>query len=80
MISLETRINGKLIGFASIINTEIPVEGEEGYFLYHVEYHRVEREPAVLKYSVVHRREDEADVLAELVYEGLQDALKKIRK
>ena len=74
-MSLETRINGRLIGVAHIENTEV-VDGEKNY-LYNVRYIRVTGNPAIIEFDVLHKREDGAEALALLIYKEIDKELKK---
>ncbi len=75
MISLETRINGLLIGYAYIHN-EL-VQDDKKNYLYNVEYHRFDRKPNLIKFSVMHKREEGAEKLLFLVYKEIDKRLKR---
>jgi hypothetical protein len=78
MLSIETRVNGCLIGFAYVHN-EMSLDGkDEGECKYSVEYHRVNREPSVIRFNIKHKREEGAEKLSLLIYRELDKRLKKI--
>jgi hypothetical protein len=80
MLSIETRINGTLIGVAYVHN-ELYLEGkEEGECVYLVEYHRLNKEPPVIRFNVKHKREEGAEKLSLLIYKELDKRLKKENK
>jgi len=74
MLSIETRVNGNLIGFAYVHNEMII---EEGKTVYSVEYYRVNRFPDVLRFRVLHNPKEGAEKLSLLIYKGIDKRLKK---
>jgi hypothetical protein len=77
MLSIETRINGTLIGVAYVHNESLINETGEGECVYSVEYHRINKEPPVIKFKIKHRREEGAEKLSLLIYTELDKRLKK---
>ena len=73
-MSLETRINGRLIGVANVRNTLI--SDEPGYDLYEIKYLRMDGDPPIVEFNVLHKREDGAEALALLVYQEIDRELK----
>ena len=56
MMSLETRINGKLIGYAHIVNkTEVLME-DKVIANYKVEYFRPENTPSVISFEITYEK------------------------
>ncbi len=76
MISLETRINGNLIGHAYVEN-EMCLD-TEGNYLYNVRYMRPKGEPPVIEFNVQHKREDGVEILIFLIYEEIGKRLKQL--
>ena len=78
MISIETKVNGRLIGYANIVNTAIPCDGElKKCFVYSVEYHQIGRDGSITKFNVVHNPEDGIEKLTEIVYKEISKRLKR---
>ena len=77
MLSIETRIKGNLIGFVYVHNESLVGDNEKGECIYFVEYHRVNKEPPIIRFSVRHKREEGAEKLSLLVYRELDKRLKK---
>ncbi|MCX6747116.1 MAG: hypothetical protein NTU63_03215 [Candidatus Pacearchaeota archaeon] len=75
MLSLETRINGTLIGYTYIKN-ELN-QDNDGNYLYEVEHCRFDRKPNVIGFNLLHKREDGAERLLFLVYREIDKRLKK---
>ncbi len=75
MLSLETRVNGVLIGCAYIHNES--VQDDKGNCLYNVEYHRFDRKPSVIRFNLTHKREEGAEKLILKIYEEITKRLKK---
>ena len=80
MLSIETRINGTLIGVAYVHNEIYLIDKEEGECIYSVEYHRFNKEPSVIKFNVKHKREEGAEKLSLLIYRELDKRLKRENK
>lgn len=76
-MSLETRINGRLIGIAEIRNV---LDVGEGNYSYEVKYHRMGKDSEIIEFDIVHKREDGAEALALMVYNKLEKELKKDSK
>jgi hypothetical protein len=77
MLSVETRVNGSLVGTAFVYNELSLDDNIEGECLYSVEYHRINKEPPVIKFKVKHRREEGIEKLSFLIYRRLDQRLKK---
>lgn len=73
MLSIETRINGKLISRASIANLH-PIG--DGKYLYHGEYVQFDGEKNKLNFEVIHDGEDGAEELTLLIYQEVVGRLK----
>ncbi|MBS3085594.1 hypothetical protein J4225_02815 [Candidatus Pacearchaeota archaeon] len=77
MMSLETRINGKLIGYAHIVNkTEVLME-DKVIANYKVEYFRPENTPSVISFEITYEKEGGAEGLALLIFKKISETLKK---
>ncbi|MEK6757705.1 MAG: hypothetical protein AABX88_01115 [Nanoarchaeota archaeon] len=74
MISIKTKINGKLIGYAEIVNRK---HIEEEIYEYSVEYYRPRKNPSVIRFNLIHDRKKGAENLTILLYEQLDKELKK---
>ena len=74
MLSVEEKINGCTIGYMEISN-QLFIENE--LYIYHVEYHRMNREPKIMEFTVKHRREDGVEKLLLLAYQGINKRLKR---
>jgi hypothetical protein len=74
MMSIETRINGILINYMSIVRE---VNLPEGFYLYDIEYFRPERSPKILEFQVRHKREEGAEKLALIIYQKVNKLLGK---
>lgn len=77
MLSIETRINGNLIGVSYIHNESLVDNQEQGECIYFVEYHRMNKEPPVIRFNVKHKREEGAEKLSLLIYKELDKRLKR---
>jgi hypothetical protein len=77
MLSVETRINGCLVGCAYVHN-EFSINDKETEGVYYVEYHRFDREPKVTEFRIKHKREEGAEKLLLLIYKELDKRLKKV--
>jgi hypothetical protein len=73
MFLLENRINGILISCARVSRES---EVGEGVFSYHVEYHRFGKESKIISFDITHRREENPEKLALLVYGEANKRLK----
>lgn len=78
MISLETKVNGLLIGCAYIVNKG-QVDNGDGPCVYSVEYYRMGKEPAILNFKVVHHSEDGFEKLSLIIYKKIDNILKNKR-
>lgn len=74
MFSLETRVNGMLIGYAHVVR-KIIIDWEN--YIYYVEYFRPEREPSVIRFNITHKREEGAEKLVLKVYREIDKILRK---
>jgi hypothetical protein len=74
MLSIETRVNGNLISHLYIHN-EMIFEGDKT--VYSVEYYRINKEPAVIKFVIKHNRSEGAEKLSLLIYREIDKRLKK---
>ena len=73
MLSVETKINGKLIGRARIENLR---RMGDGRYFYHVEYAQLDGEQKKLNFDVIHDREEGEEELVFLIY---QEAVKRLK-
>lgn len=73
MLSIEKKINGKLISRAEVLNLH-PIG--DGKYLYHVEYVQFDRKQNKLNFEVIHDREDGAEELTFLIYQEVVRRLK----
>lgn len=75
MLSLETRINGVLIGYINVHN-EIMADKDNNH-IYNVDYYSFGKEPYKLNFKVKHNREEGAEKLLLLIYKEIDKILKK---
>jgi hypothetical protein len=80
MLSIETRINGNLIGVAYVHNESLIDDIGTGECVYFVGYHRMNKEPPVIRFNVKHKREEGAEKLSLLIYRELDKRLKRENK
>jgi len=73
-MSIETKVNGNLIGYAHIKNTS-QIDGEN--FMYHVEYHQFDKGSKVINFDVVHKKSDSSEKLSLIVYQRVNKILKQ---
>ncbi len=80
MMSLETKINGKLITYTSIHNEGF-LDENQTISLYYVEHHRMGSVyPRVIDFRVKHKRDEGAEKLSLLIYREIDKRLKKQEK
>lgn len=75
--SLETRINGQLIGFAYGVNKGLQSNSKD---LYEIEYHRITKEPSIIKFNILHNPEEGIEKLSSLIYNKINQELKNGNK
>lgn len=75
MMSIETRINGRLISYTHVYN-EFQVDGQKS--MYYVEHHRINLEPKVMSFRISHNRSEGGDKLALLIYREIDKRVKKL--
>jgi len=73
-MSIETRINGNLIGYAHIRNTK---QIDDENFIYHVEYHQFDKGSRVINFDIVHKRADTPEKLSLIIYQKINKMLKQ---
>jgi len=71
MLTIESRINGQIM---NISNTGLEMREE---VVYSVECYRMGREPPVMKFNVLHKREKGAEELTLRVYQKVRQEIKK---
>ena len=75
MMSLETRVNGFLIGYTYILNKG-QVDIENASNIYDIEHHRMGKKPSVINFKVIHNFEDGFEKLSLIIYERIDEILK----
>lgn len=80
-MSLETRINGKLIAYTYIHNEGFLDEAQTTS-LYYVEYHRIGENvnPKEFHFYLKHNRAEGVEKLTQLVYREVGKRLKKLER
>jgi hypothetical protein len=77
MLSIETRVNGQLIGYAYVLNKgQADIDNDKNCF-YYVEYHKIGLKSQIMNFRVVHNREEDAEELSLLIYIEVCKRLKK---
>lgn len=76
MLSIETRINGILIGYASVTRKlQADLDNDKNY-IYYVEYHKIGLKSRIINFRVVHNIDEGAEKLVLLVYQEIDKRLK----
>jgi len=73
MLSIETKINGKLTGRVYVTNLHPMGDGK---YFYHVEYIQFDRKQKKINFEVIHDRENGMEGLSLLVYQKINEMLK----
>ena len=74
-MSIETKINGVLIGYTCIVNKGQIQEG--ALHRYSVNHYRFGKQPSSFQFDVVHNREDGFEKLSFIIYERINELLDK---
>jgi hypothetical protein len=74
MITLETKIKGKLVGHLTIHNTRVKTNNKD---IYEVEYYRPNTKPYTIKFTLEHQKEGGAEALILAAYKKIDKELKK---
>ena len=73
MMSIETRVNGQLIGYAQIIRQ---FHLEKDTYLYSVEYHKIGIDAKIFSFDVTHDLTKGSERLTQIVYGEISKRLK----
>ncbi|VVB82291.1 Uncharacterised protein [uncultured archaeon] len=74
MYTLENRINGILIGFTYVQNEK---EVGNGNYSYSVQHYRINKTPSVIKFKIIHKRDEGAEKLSLLIYKEIEKIIKE---
>lgn len=77
MLSLETRVNGELIGYAYVNKKQQADIHNSKNYIYYVEYHKIGLRSKVIHFRIVHNVEEGAEKLVLKVYQEIDKILKK---
>lgn len=77
MLSIETRVNGELIGCAHAVRKMQAYIDDDKKFYYYVEYHKIGLENRIVNFRVIHNPEEGAEKLILKVYQELAKILKR---
>jgi len=73
-MSIETRVNGNLIGYVHIRNVS---QVDDENFIYHVEYHQFDKGSKVINFDVAHKKSNSSEKLSLIIYQEINRILKK---
>lgn len=76
MISIETRVNGVLLGYIYARNAK-EVDEAKGIYTYEVEFYKPEGKPPLMEFSVRHKRDEGFEKLALIVYKEVNRRIKE---
>jgi hypothetical protein len=74
MLSIETKVRGKIINFTYVHNEKLI---KNNTYEYYVEHHRVNLEPKIIEFKIQHKQDEGAEKLLLLIYKEISKRLTK---